>query len=139
MSSCTWCRCCSSRPGSLAKRPLGTTSATGLRSSRARPSRRRTQASASTGSAGSTFSAAAGAARLPVSSKILLENLLRHEDVLRLEEIVDVARAAVDIGVRKIRLTGGEPLMHPEFLSLLDIIRREELRLTVETNGLLCY
>lgn len=38
-------------------------------------------------------------------------SLMRHEDVLRFEEIVEVARAAVDIGVNKIRLTGGEPLV----------------------------
>ncbi len=36
--------------------------------------------------------------------------LLRHEDILSFEEIAEVARCAVDLGVRKIRLTGGEPL-----------------------------
>jgi SynChlorMet cassette radical SAM/SPASM protein ScmF len=42
------------------------------------------------------------------------------------------------LGLNGIKLTGGEPLLHPQFLQLLEIVRREELGLTVETNGLLC-
>ena len=37
--------------------------------------------------------------------------MLRHEDILSFEEIVDVVRTAVGMGVRKVRLTGGEPLV----------------------------
>jgi SynChlorMet cassette radical SAM/SPASM protein ScmF len=47
-------------------------------------------------------------------------------------------REAKPFGLSSIKLTGGEPLMHPEFLHLLAIARREELGLTIETNGLLC-
>lgn len=47
-------------------------------------------------------------------------------------------REARPLGLSAVKLTGGEPLMHPEFNRLLEIVRREELRLTVETNGLLC-
>jgi SynChlorMet cassette radical SAM/SPASM protein ScmF len=47
-------------------------------------------------------------------------------------------REAKPLGLSGVKLTGGEPLMHPQFLHLLEIVRREELRLTVETNGLLC-
>lgn len=35
-------------------------------------------------------------------------------------------------------MTGGEPLLHPRFPDLVEIVQREKLRLTVETNGLLC-
>ncbi len=37
--------------------------------------------------------------------------LIRHEDVLRFEEIVEVARTAVELGITKVRVTGGEPLV----------------------------
>ncbi|CAK0745077.1 SynChlorMet cassette radical SAM/SPASM protein ScmF [Gammaproteobacteria bacterium] len=42
------------------------------------------------------------------------------------------------LGLSGVKLTGGEPLLHPDFIHLLEIVRREELSLTLETNGLLC-
>ena len=45
---------------------------------------------------------------------------------------------AKPLGLNNVKLTGGEPLLHPNFTTLLEIIRREELCLTIETNGLLC-
>ncbi len=60
-----------------------------------------------------------------------------HGDICSVEELVEIARAAVDCGVRKVRLTGGEPLVRR---GILDICRGisaipgvEELCLT--TNG----
>lgn len=47
-------------------------------------------------------------------------------------------REAKPLGLTGVKLTGGEPLLHPQFKSLLEIVRREDLRLTIETNGLLC-
>ena len=34
-----------------------------------------------------------------------------HSEMLTLEEIEEIARAAVELGVRKLRITGGEPLV----------------------------
>ena len=60
-----------------------------------------------------------------------------HQDILSVEEIEEIAAAAVKLGVTKIRLTGGEPLVRS---GILDICRRlknipglRELCLT--TNG----
>jgi len=36
---------------------------------------------------------------------------LRHEDILRIEEIEEIVRAAAQLGVAKVRITGGEPLV----------------------------
>jgi SynChlorMet cassette radical SAM/SPASM protein ScmF len=47
-------------------------------------------------------------------------------------------REARPLGLSGVKLTGGEPLFHPQFIRLLEIVRREELNLTIETNGLLC-
>ena len=59
----------------------------------------------------------------------------RH--VLTLEEILEVARAFVELGVGKIRLTGGEPLIRNNILSLIEQLGQlsglEQLVLT--TNG----
>ncbi len=60
-----------------------------------------------------------------------------HGDIRSVEELVEITQAAVDCGVRKVRLTGGEPLVRR---GILDICRGvsaisevEELCLT--TNG----
>ena len=45
---------------------------------------------------------------------------------------------AKPLGLSGVKLTGGEPLLHPHFSKLLEIIRQEGLALTIETNGVLC-
>jgi len=44
---------------------------------------------------------------------------LRHEDILTYEEILRLATIAVNLGVNKIRLTGGEPLIRKGLFQLL--------------------
>jgi len=65
--------------------------------------------------------------------------LLRHEDILDLERVADIARAAVGTGFRKIRLTGGEPLVRKGLADLVAMLREisglETLSMT--TNGTL--
>ncbi len=62
-----------------------------------------------------------------------------HADILRYEEIVRIVRAATAIGIRKIRLTGGEPLVREGIVDLVQEISRipgiDELVMT--TNGAL--
>ncbi|MFQ5720197.1 MAG: GTP 3',8-cyclase MoaA [Acidobacteriota bacterium] len=64
---------------------------------------------------------------------------LRRSDLLRYEEIERLAGLLVDLGVRKIRLTGGEPLLRrdlPDLVSRLAAIEDvDDLSLT--TNGVL--
>jgi cyclic pyranopterin phosphate synthase len=64
---------------------------------------------------------------------------LQHTDILSYEEIIEVARQAAALGIRRIRLTGGEPLVRRslEFLvsSLAGLPGIEEVSLT--TNGTL--
>jgi cyclic pyranopterin phosphate synthase len=62
----------------------------------------------------------------------------RHSDILRYEEIIRVAAAAARLGVRKIRLTGGEPLVRKNLAFLIASLRTiagiEDISLT--TNGI---
>ncbi len=47
---------------------------------------------------------------------------LRHEDVLSFEEIVAFTRAAVTLGITKVRLTGGEPLVRRDIVKLTQML-----------------
>ncbi len=58
--------------------------------------------------------------------------------MLPLELFERAIAEAKELGLKSVKLTGGEPLLHPKFEELLEIVRREELGLGVETNGLLC-
>jgi cyclic pyranopterin phosphate synthase len=51
-------------------------------------------------------------------------SLLRHEEVLRYEEIVRVARIAAGLGFYKFRLTGGEPLVRKGIVGLVETLAR---------------
>ncbi len=63
------------------------------------------------------------------------------EDLLTYEEIMEVVHVAAELGVEKIRLTGGEPLVREGLCRLINQIRQvegiEEVSMT--TNGLLLY
>lgn len=64
---------------------------------------------------------------------------LPHSDVLRYEEIAAVARAAAAIGINKLRLTGGEPLVRLGLTDLVKMLSKiegiDDIALT--TNGTL--
>jgi len=49
-----------------------------------------------------------------------------------------IIEQAKPLGLTGVKLTGGEPLMQPNIKEILDFIRTEDLRLIVETNGILC-
>lgn len=52
--------------------------------------------------------------------------------------IKQIFAEAKPLGLKAVKLTGGEPLLHPEIIQILEIIKEGKLRLTIETNGLLC-
>ena len=66
-------------------------------------------------------------------------SLIGHDDILRYEELLRIARIAVGGGIRKIRITGGEPLVRRGITgfieSLSGLAHLEEISLT--TNGIL--
>ncbi len=64
---------------------------------------------------------------------------LTHDDILRYEEIHKVVQAAASMGINKVRLTGGEPLMRLDLSELVKLISQidgiDDISLT--TNGIL--
>ena len=64
---------------------------------------------------------------------------ISHRDILRYEEIMQVVRVGAALGITKIRLTGGEPLVRKNIISLVEQIARvpgiEDISMT--TNGIL--
>ncbi len=63
---------------------------------------------------------------------------LGHAELLTFEEITRLARIFVDQGVRKIRLTGGEPLLRKNIERLIEMLARlGDIDLTLTTNGAL--
>ena len=64
----------------------------------------------------------------------------RHEDLLSFEELVEVVRAATTLGVRKVRVTGGEPLARRGVVDLCRMVAAvpgvEELDMTTNATML---
>jgi cyclic pyranopterin phosphate synthase len=60
-----------------------------------------------------------------------------HADILTLEELAEVARAAIALGVTKVRITGGEPLVRRGILSLVRALAATPglATLALTTNG----
>jgi cyclic pyranopterin phosphate synthase len=63
--------------------------------------------------------------------------LLKHEDILNFDEIVEFTKIAVSKGVTKVRITGGEPLIRKGIVDLISMI--SEIKgikdLSMTTNG----
>lgn len=66
-------------------------------------------------------------------------HLLHHSEILTYEEITTISRIAAELGITKLRITGGEPLVRaklPELIAMLAKIDRiDDISLT--TNGIL--
>ncbi len=54
--------------------------------------------------------------------------LINHKEILTFEEIVEIVRTGVEMGIDKVRLTGGEPLVRRGIVSLV--------RMLSEINGI---
>jgi len=66
-------------------------------------------------------------------------SLVSHDEILRYEEILTIVRLARDMGIRKVRITGGEPLVRRGVLEFISRLTRipgiEDVGIT--TNGVL--
>ena len=64
---------------------------------------------------------------------------VRHEDILRYEEILRICRAAAELGITKFKVTGGEPLVRADCAEFIAALKRQPgtEQVTLTTNGLL--
>lgn len=62
-----------------------------------------------------------------------------HDDVLRNEEFIELISIFVEMGIKKIRFTGGEPLVRKGFIDILRQTREiaPDVELAVTTNGVI--
>jgi cyclic pyranopterin phosphate synthase len=60
---------------------------------------------------------------------------LDRKELLSFEEIARVARVFVEGGVKKIRITGGEPLVRRDLERLIALLAEHDVDLTLTTNG----
>ncbi len=65
--------------------------------------------------------------------------LLDHANILSYEEILKVIQAATELGMKKVRLTGGEPLVRKNFVHFVaSVCRIPQIEdISVSTNGVL--
>ena len=64
---------------------------------------------------------------------------MAHDELLRIEEIETIARVATDIGIRSVRLTGGEPLVRKGVVGLVESLNNMPgiVNVSMTTNGVL--
>lgn len=65
--------------------------------------------------------------------------LLSHDEILRYEEIIRLSQIAYELGFRKFRITGGEPLCRKGISYLISGIAKisSDIDLSITTNGVL--
>lgn len=63
---------------------------------------------------------------------------ISHEEVLRYEEIIKLVKIATELGINKIRITGGEPLVRKDLVSFIALLREiDEIKdISLTTNGI---
>jgi SynChlorMet cassette radical SAM/SPASM protein ScmF len=59
------------------------------------------------------------------------------KDYLSLDILQQAVEEAKSLGLDQIKLTGGEPLLHPQFKEVIDFLTKENLNINLETNATL--
>lgn len=68
-----------------------------------------------------------------------LMKTLPNKHLMQIDEIEEIAKVFVDLGVKKIRLTGGEPMVRKEFPEILHRISKLPVELSLTTNAVLAH
>ena len=66
-------------------------------------------------------------------------DFLPKKDILSYEEMVTIVKILIPLGLKKVRITGGEPLLRKDLAKLVSMIRglSDEIDIAITTNGVL--
>ncbi|BEP29756.1 GTP 3',8-cyclase MoaA [Helicovermis profundi] len=66
---------------------------------------------------------------------------IEHDSIMKIEEVIKIVKVMVKLGIDKIRLTGGEPLVKKGIIYLIEELNKikEINEITMTTNGILLY
>lgn len=57
---------------------------------------------------------------------------LKYIDISTLKKIINICKT---YGIFELKLSGGEPFLHPNFIKILKLLEKEEIMYTIYTNG----
>ncbi len=63
--------------------------------------------------------------------------LSKSEDELDVKEIESIVKQSISLGLKSIKLTGGEPFLRQDIYKIIQLIKKYKLYLHIETNGTL--
>ena len=58
-----------------------------------------------------------------------------HHDMMTEDEIINAVEAAASLGITKLRITGGEPLLHADMPEFLAKVKELGFKIKLDTNG----
>ncbi len=66
---------------------------------------------------------------------------LQHDEILTFDEIITICKSMVKLGIRNIKITGGEPLVRKDIVNLIKDIKSIKgiENVTLTSNGILLY
>lgn len=60
------------------------------------------------------------------------------EDILDINDITEIVKNSYNLGLKEVRLTGGEPLLHPQISEICEELNEKyNLKVSINTNGIL--
>ncbi len=62
-------------------------------------------------------------------------HFLPNDKLMTVDEIYGIAKVFKGLGINKIRLTGGEPLLRPDILTIIERLKSLSVELAMTTNG----
>lgn len=60
---------------------------------------------------------------------------LNHQDILSYEQLLLIVDQAIQLGIKKFKITGGEPTLRKNYLFFIKELKKRDVEVTLTTNG----